>query len=108
MRVIALLCLLFGTLAPLILDGQQFTHTIFGIACGVAALICGLVSVSAKPNTPASRWEGRIMAGLGLLLAVFLSTQIESAKRIQTNFNRIVHDIQTRDSTLPPPGAKTN
>jgi hypothetical protein len=44
MRVIALLALIFGFMAQLLLDGQTFSHAVFGIICGIAAVMGGLVS----------------------------------------------------------------
>ena len=84
MRVIALLALLFGFLAQWILNGQVFTHAVFGIVCGLTALACGLAS--ARKDRP-HRWEGRIMAGLGFALGVWCLVMIPSAWRFQEKFN---------------------
>jgi hypothetical protein len=43
MRAIALLAVIFEFMAQMILDGQTFTHAIFGIVCGVAAVLCGVI-----------------------------------------------------------------
>jgi hypothetical protein len=89
MRVIALLCLIFGLLAQGILDGQTFTHCVFGIFCGCTALGCGLAAARTKQNDKTRRWEGRIMAVLGMLLILFLLPQLPSTFRFQTEFNQI-------------------
>jgi hypothetical protein len=84
MRVSALLALLFGTVQQGLLDGQVFTHAVFGIACGIAALFCGLSS--ARKNH-SHRWEGRIMAGLGLALGIWCVAMLPSSYRFQQKFN---------------------
>src|SRR2546429_7063745 len=84
MRIIALLALLFGFFAQMLLDGQVFTHAVFGILCGVAALTCGL---AAGRKDPSHRWEGRIMAGLGFTLGVWCLVMLPSAYRFQEKFN---------------------
>lgn len=96
MRAIALLSLFFGFLMPRILDGQPFTNTIFGIVCGCLAILCGLASKPVKGSGNQGLWEGRIMAGLGLALVVFLTTQLSEARRFQTKFNNRKKEIQER------------
>jgi hypothetical protein len=86
MRVIALLSLLSGSLGLLILDGQTFTHAVMGIVCGIAAGAAGWAS--ARRDYP-NRWEGRIMAALGLVLALGCVIQLPSAYRGQTKFNEL-------------------
>jgi hypothetical protein len=84
MRVVALLALLFGFMTQMLLDGQTFSHAVFGIICGVAAIACG--QRSARMDRP-NRWEGRIMAGLGLALGVWCIVTLPSAYRFQETFN---------------------
>ena len=84
MRVIALLALIFGFMMQMLLDGQVFTHAVFGIVCGVAAVACGLAS--ARKDRP-HRWEGRIMAGLGFALGVWCIVMIPSSYDQQERFN---------------------
>lgn len=95
MRVIALLSLLFGFIGLMLLDGQTFTHAVEGIVCGIAAVTCGLLSVSRDHANATCRWEGRIMAALGLVLALFCVVQLPSAHRRQTKFNE-------RSQKVPP------
>ena len=83
-RVVALLALLFGFMTQMLLDGQTFTHAVFGIVCGVVAVACGLYS--ARTDRP-NRWEGRIMAGLGLALGIWCIVMLPSAYRLQEKFN---------------------
>jgi len=87
MRVVALLSLLFGFMAQMLLDGQTFTHAVLGIACGATAILFGLASAWKDNSGSTRRWEGRIMAALGLVLAVFCVVQLPSAYRFQTKFN---------------------
>ena len=85
MRVVALLALIFGFMAQFLLNGQVFTHAVFGVVCGVAALVCGLASACRdRPH----RWEGRIMAGLGLALGLWCVVMLPSAYPRQQQFNR--------------------
>ncbi len=84
MRVIALLALLFGFVQQLLLDGQVFTHAVYGIVCGVVAVACGLVS--ARKDRP-HRWEGQIMAGLGFALGVWCIVKLPSSYNQERRFN---------------------
>ena len=94
MRIIALLSLIIGFLWQLLLDGQTFTHAVGGIICGALAMACGVVSARKEHANAVRRWEGRIMAGLGLLLAVACIVLLPSAYRFQAKFNE-------RRSVLP-------
>jgi hypothetical protein len=99
MRVIALLSLLFGVLGLMLLDGQTFTHAVFGIIFGIAAIICGIGSARKDRASSVCRCEGRIMAGLGLALIVFCVIQLPSAYKQQTGFNergRKIHDMNMK------------
>jgi predicted histidine transporter YuiF (NhaC family) len=87
MQAIALLCLIFGFMSPLLLDGQPYTHSIQGIFLGGIAIVCGLVSARQSP-TRDTRWGGSIMAILGLILALYLAFQLPSAYRTETRFNQ--------------------
>ena len=87
MRVIALLSLILGFMGLMLLDGQTFTHAVFGILFGAAAFGCGLGSARKDFSNAVCRWEGRIMAGLGLVLVVVCVVQLPSAYRFQTKFN---------------------
>ncbi len=84
MRPIALLCLLFGFMGLRLLDGQTFTHAVTGLAFGAVAVACGLVSAR---RDPPHRWEGWIMAGLGVCLGVWCIIQLPSAYVFQKQFN---------------------
>jgi hypothetical protein len=103
MRVIALLSLIFGFMGMLLLDGQTFTHAVMGIIFGIAAIIGGLVSARKDYADEGRRCLGRIMAALGLVLALFCATQLPSAYQKQTRFNETskkIHEMYT-----PPPSA---
>lgn len=102
MRAVALISLFFGFLMPRMLDGQPYTNTIFGIVCGCIAILCGLASKPVKGSEKQGQWEGRIMAGLGLILAVFLTTQLPEARRVQTKFD----NQKKRDSGEKATGGK--
>ncbi len=85
MRVIALISLLVGSLAQMLLDGQTFTHAVLGIICGAVAIGAGLASIG--KDHVSRLWFGRIIAGLGLVLALFCVLQLPSAYQYQTEFN---------------------
>ena len=87
MRVAALLSLLFGFMGLMLLDGQTFTHAVMGIVFGVAAAGCGFGSARKDFSNVTCRWEGRMMAALGLVLVVICIVQLPSAYRFQTKFN---------------------
>jgi predicted phage tail protein len=103
MRVIALLSLLFGFMGEMLLDGQTFTHAVFGIIFGAAAITCGLSSAHRDRANATCLWEGRIMAALGLALAVFCVIQLPSAYRFQTKFNDRSKSYQRLHETAPTP-----
>jgi hypothetical protein len=84
MRAVALLALLFGLMAQLILDGQTFSHALFGIICGMAAFATGL---SSARKDPPHRWEGLILAGCGFALGIWCVVTLPSAYRFQQQFN---------------------
>jgi hypothetical protein len=105
MRVTALLAILFGFLAQMLLDGQVFTHAVFGIISGAAAIVCGLTSARTDPP---HRWFGRIMAGFGLALGIWCLVMLPSAYRFQERFNhrreenRIQNRARPRTMRLEP------
>jgi hypothetical protein len=103
MRVIALLALFFGTMAQLLLDGQTFTHAVLGIACGIAAVLGGLGSAHKDYANEGRRWLGRIMAGLGLLLAIFCVVQLPSAYKFQAKFNERSRQVRELRRANPTP-----
>jgi hypothetical protein len=111
MRVIALLALLFGTMFQMLLDGQVFTHAVFGIICGIAAVIGGLASARKDYVDEGRRWLGRIMAGLGLALAIFCVIQLPSAYGRQARFNalsRRAHETMKSEATPISTAGMTN
>jgi hypothetical protein len=102
MRVISLLSLFFGFMAQLLLDGQTFTHAVFGVVCGIAAVVGGLVSARKDYANEIRRWLGWIMASLGLVLAIFCVIQLPSAYKFQTKFNertKRIHEMREPIST---------
>lgn len=94
MRVIAFLALLFGFIGQMLLDGQVFTHAVFGIFCGLAAIFGGWRSARKDFSQEGRRWLGRIMAGLGLVLAVFCAIQLPSAYGRQEKSNRLAESAR--------------
>lgn len=87
MRVVALLALLLGFMQAGLLDGQVFTHSILGIVAGIIAFVCGFGSAR---KDPPHRWLGRIMAVLGVALAIWYSLVLSStyAQRDSIGINR--------------------
>jgi hypothetical protein len=84
--VVGWVLVVMGALGLLLLDGQTFTHAVFGLFCGAVAVMIGLAG--GRPGVaPATRgWlRGVALAG-GLLLAVCLAL-LRSAYRQQQKFN---------------------
>ena len=106
MRVIALLSLLFGFVGLMFLDGQTFTHAAEGLACGAAAAVCGLVSARRDHSDATRRWEGRIMAVLGLVLALFCAVQLPSAYQFQAKFNEQSKKAHEMREAKPTPNIR--
>jgi len=98
MRVIALLCLLFGFFAQGLLDGQTFTHAVLGIVFGAGAVASGLAA--ARKDRP-HRLEGRILAVLGLALGVWCIIMIPSTYRFQRQFNGSREQRQKEEQNRP-------
>jgi hypothetical protein len=103
MRVIALLSLLFGFMEQMILDGQTFAHAVLGIICGVAAVGSGLASACKDYADEGRRWLGRIMAGLGVVLAIFCLVQLPSAYQFQARFNERSRKAREMKNGKPTP-----
>jgi hypothetical protein len=80
----------------LLLDGQTFTHAVMGIIFGAAAFGCGLASARKDFSNVAGRWEGRIMAGLGLALIIVCVVYIPMAYHTQAKFNERSKDQKNR------------
>jgi hypothetical protein len=101
-RPIALLALLFGAMGLGLLDGQTFTHAVFGLIAGIVAVGCGLGSARKDYADEGRRWLGRIMAGAGVVLALVCIVRLPSAYRVQKKFNAMskkAHEIRERTPT---------
>ena len=96
MRVVALLCLLFGFLGLGILDGQTFTHAAMGLVFGAAAVACGTASAR---RDPPHCWEGWIMTALGVVLGLWCIVLLPSAYRFQKEFNGRREQRQHQEAT---------
>src|SRR5436190_17553015 len=96
MRVVALLCLLFGFLGLGLLDGQTFTHAVMGVVFGAAAVGCGMASAR---RDPPHRWEGWIMAGLGVVLLFWCVVLLPSGYHFQMKFNARREQRQHQEKT---------
>src|SRR5450756_550540 len=101
MRVIALLSLLFGFMGMMLLDGQVFTHAVMGICFGIAAMWNGLASARKDYADQGRRWLGRIMAALGLVLALFCAIQLPSGYRFEKKFNARSREFHERSHANP-------
>ncbi len=84
MSAIAFLAVVFGFMAQMILDGQTFTHAIFGIVSGIMAILCGM---SLGRRDRRHRWEGWLWSGLGAALVVWCVALLPSAYQTQEHFN---------------------
>jgi hypothetical protein len=84
-----------GALGLLLLDGQTFTHAVFGLICGAIAVVIGLSGDRpGEASTGRGRLRGVGLAG-GLLLAVCLAL-LPSAYRQQQRFNSGLQAAVTR------------
>jgi len=102
MRPTALLCLLFGFIGLGLLDGQTFTHALMGLVFGAVALVCGMISAR---RDPPHRWEGWIMAGLGVCIGIWCIIQLPSAYVFQRQFNnRKEHRRREEPANKPAAG----
>jgi hypothetical protein len=84
MRVVALLALIPGYCVQFLLDGQLFTHAVIGIVCGLVAVVSGLGS---RKGDARHRSVGLILAGFGLVLALWCVVSLPSAYKFQERFN---------------------
>jgi hypothetical protein len=103
MRAAALICLILGVLFPLLLNGQTFTNSLIGIAFASTSVA---VCVAAERKTLSIRettWRGRVIAALGVLLAVMLFVQLPSAYTFQKGFNRPIEEKIPQDRAAPRP-----
>jgi hypothetical protein len=89
MQTIALLFLLVGFIAQTISNGQTFTHAVFGMVCGIAAVFCGLGSARKADLARTPHWPGRIVACLGLAFALYCMVRLPSTYRGQKSFNEM-------------------
>lgn len=76
MRVIAFFALLFGVLMQLLLTSRMTAHDrlVFGIICGVVAIVCSLLTVpwtGGDDESQRDRFVGILMAVFGALLIGF-------------------------------------
>ncbi|HSY17410.1 MAG TPA: hypothetical protein VK815_03710 [Candidatus Acidoferrales bacterium] len=101
MRVIALLSLFLGFMGMMLLDGQTFTHAVMGIIFGIAAIWGGLASARKDHAIAERRRLGRIMAALGLVLALFCAIQLPSGYRFQERFNARSREFHGRNHVNP-------
>lgn len=104
MRVIALLCLVFGFVMQVLLDGQTFTYAVLGVILGAIAVACGLASVR---KDPPHRFVGRFMAVLGFGLAVWCIIVLPSAYRFQQQFNHRREQRQLEKDEAAPANKPT-
>lgn len=116
MRPVALLCVLFGGLGQMVLDGQVFTHAVLAIVFGLLATICGLLSAGREPQHRHVGW------GLGFLGAVvtlwgvwtipgsyerqqrFNGRQKRSREQVAVDTARLVSSVEGTTSRVGFPG----
>jgi hypothetical protein len=88
--IAALFFLMLGVAFPLLLNGQEFTNSLLGIACASAA-----VALALRPLRDG--WGPEvIVVGLGVLLIAALLAHLPSAYRVQGRFNREREQLRPR------------
>jgi hypothetical protein len=103
MRAAALISLIAGVLFPLLLNGQTFTNSLIGIAfSSISVALCVIAERKAR-SFRETTWRGRVIAALGVLLAVVLLVQLPAAYTFQTSFNRSMEEIRQKRAA-PEPG----
>ncbi len=88
MHAAALICLILGVLFPLLLNGQTFTNSLIGIAFSSTSVALCVAAERKTHSIRETTWRGRVIAALGVLLAVMLLVQLPSAYTFQSFFNR--------------------
>ena len=94
MRVIAILAILLGVFAQMLLDGQVFTHALFGLICGLIAIACALFSLRRKPTVRSRKFGAWILIACGLALAIGSLLSLPSTYRYQKQFNERMERIR--------------
>lgn len=94
MRAIALLELIIGFLAPLILDGQVFRHAVLGVVCVVIAFTGALLLRRGHSSNPQRKRGARIVAGCGVVLATVSLSNLPSAFHSQERFDDRMEPIR--------------
>jgi multisubunit Na+/H+ antiporter MnhB subunit len=77
MRIIALFALIIGVSTQLILTGNPYHKLIFGIVCGIVAIVFGFGSGSSDDE---DRWAG-ILGGAGVILVLILLIMLPWVRR---------------------------
>ena len=95
MRAAALICLIAGVPFPLLLNGQTFTNSLIGIAFSSAAVALCVAAERAR-SLGETTWSGRIIAVLGVLLAIVLLVQLPAAYTFQNSFNRSTEEFRQK------------
>jgi hypothetical protein len=103
--VAALLCMLLGLAFPLLLNGQTFTNSLFGIVFASAAVVLVLGPASERKAPRARLLVGRITVILGVLWIAALIGQLKSAYRYQSDFNRMIERLHAKALRSPDQGA---
>jgi hypothetical protein len=76
-----------GVLFPLLLNGQTLTNSLIGIAFSSTSVALCVASERKARLVRETTWRGRVIAGLGVLLAVILLVQLPSTYTFQSSFN---------------------
>lgn len=82
MRLIALLALIFGLTAQLLLTTRNMAG--FGLGCGVVAIVCSLFVVffaGGGEESSSDRFWGKLMAVISVLLMVYCVLHLPAGSR---------------------------
>lgn len=89
-----ILLLLVGLAFPLLLNGQAFSNSLFGIACALGASGWAFTLRRRVDSMPSRRRLASVVLAIALLWAVFLIVRLPGAYEFQNTFNEKMEKIR--------------
>lgn len=108
MRVAAFVCFFLAVVIPLLLNGQTFTNSLFGVTFAIAAVSLCIASARTARSIRETTQGTRIVAVLAMILAALLLIQLPSAYTHQTNFNNHVEEMRQKRAAFESAASKSN